>query len=91
VLYDTHGFCQRPDIDHGGSAMVGLQDMLMQSGDDGKILLFPAWPKDWDCDFKLHAPHRTVVEGKVVDGRCIGLNVTPEERRKDVVNLLELK
>ena len=34
--------------------MIGMQEMLLQEA-DGKILLFPAWPKDWDVHFKLHA------------------------------------
>ena len=87
VFYDTHGFCQRPDFDHGGSAMVGLQDMLMQTVDD-KILLFPAWPKDWDCEFKLHAPFGTTVSGVLKAGKLEKLSVTPEARAKDVVNML---
>ena len=28
---------------------------------DGKIYLLPAWPKDWDVDFKLHAPQQTLL------------------------------
>jgi hypothetical protein len=87
VFYDTHGFCQRPDFDHGGSAMVGLQDMLMQTVDQ-KILLFPAWPKDWDCEFKLHAPNSTTVEGVLKAGKLEKLTVTPRTRAKDVVNML---
>ena len=87
VFYDTFGFCQRPDFDHGGCAMVGLQDMLMQVVDD-KILLFPAWPKDWDCEFKLHAPNHTTVEGVLKGGRLEKLTVTPQARAKDVVNML---
>jgi hypothetical protein len=87
VFYDTHGFCQRPDFDHGGCAMVGLQDMLMQTVDQ-KILLFPAWPKDWDCEFKLHAPFGTTVAGILKAGKLEKLSVTPEARAKDVVNML---
>ena len=40
--------------------MIGLQEMLLQT--DGKNLLFPAWPKDQDVHFKLHAPYNTTVE-----------------------------
>jgi len=87
TFYDTHGFCQRPDFDHGGSAMIGLQDMLMQTA-DMKIFLLPAWPKDWDCEFRLHAPHNTTVEGVFKEGKLKHLKVTPESRAKDVVNLL---
>ena len=64
--------------------MIGLQEMLMQT--IGKeIRLLPAWPKDWDVDFKLHAPRRTTVEGRVRSGEIISLKVTPKERRSDVV------
>jgi hypothetical protein len=89
AFYDTHGFCQRPDFDHGGCAMVGLQDMLMQIV-DGKILLFPAWPKDWDCEFKLHAPSKTTVAGVLKAGKLEKLTVTPAARAKDVTNMLGL-
>ena len=64
--------------------MIGLQEMLMQTVDD-RILLFPAWPEEWDVDFRLHAPHRTLVAGRLKGGKVIELKVTPESRRKDVV------
>ena len=35
--------------------------MLLQHTDAGEILLFPAWPADWEVAFKLHAPQNTVV------------------------------
>ena len=43
------------------------------------------WPEGWDVDFKLHAPKRTVIEGRVKNGKIAALKVTPESRRKDVV------
>ena len=55
----------------------------------GKIRLLPAWPVDWDVDFKLHAPGRTVVEGKLRSGRMTSLNVTPKERQEDVIRMKE--
>jgi hypothetical protein len=64
--------------------MRATQAMLLQSEGE-KIFLFPAWPADWDADFKLHAPHQTVVEGTLRDGRLVALKVTPESRRKDLV------
>ena len=73
-----------PDQDHGGVAMTALQRMLMQA-DDGKIILLPAWPKEWEADFKLHAPFSTIVQGKVRGGKIEDLQVTPASRRKDVV------
>jgi hypothetical protein len=76
-------FCHPPDHDHGGVAMTALQEMLLQT--DGKrILLGPAWPAEWDCDFKLHAPYQTTVEGKVVAGKVIVEKVTPASRQADI-------
>ncbi|HEY6467361.1 MAG TPA: DUF5703 domain-containing protein [Candidatus Acidoferrales bacterium] len=73
-----------PDLDNGGSGMITLQLMLMQT--DGKrIQLLPTWPKDWTSDFKLHAPYNTTVEGHVENGKVSKLKVTPETRTKDVV------
>jgi len=78
-----------PDHNWGGSGMIGLQEMLMHTTDD-KIVLFPAWPKDWNVDFKLHAPGNTVVEATLENGEVISVKVTPEERSKDIV-ISELK
>jgi hypothetical protein len=73
-----------PDQDHGNNILTTLQLMLLQYEGD-KIFVLPAWPKDWDCDFRLHAPHATVIEGRVENGKVSDLKVTPESRRKDVV------
>jgi hypothetical protein len=72
-----------PDQDHGCVSMTALQRMLMQT-DGQKIYLLPAWPVDWDVDFKLHAPFKTIVQGTVRKGRVEKLQVTPENRRKDI-------
>lgn len=72
-----------PDLDNGGSGMITLQEMVMQC--DGKrILLLPAWPKDWTADFKLHAPFRTTVQGHVHEGQITRLQVEPASRAHDV-------
>jgi hypothetical protein len=73
-----------PDMDHGGVLQLALQSMLMQT-DGRRIILLPAWPMDWDAEFKLHAPMRTIVQGKVKSGRLAELQVTPEHRRADIV------
>ena len=73
-----------PDQCHGGNILITVQEMLMQCV--GKsIILFAAWPKDWDVAFKLHAPFKTTVEGEVRNGELVTLKVKPELRRKDVV------
>ena len=76
-----------PDQDHGSVLLIALQSMLLQA-DGRKIYLLPAWPKDWDCEFKLHAPYNTTVEGVIKAGKLEKLTVSPESRAKDVVNLL---
>jgi hypothetical protein len=73
-----------PDMDHGGVLQMALQSMLIQT-EGRKIILFPAWPKEWDVNFKLHAPYRTVVEGVLRNGELADLQVWPSERRDDVV------
>lgn len=73
-----------PDQCHGGVLLAGVQSLLMQT-DGRKIYLLPAWPADWNAEFKLHAPFQTVVEGKVRDGKVVELKVTPPERKTDVI------
>ncbi|MDP4290848.1 MAG: DUF5703 domain-containing protein [Bacteroidota bacterium] len=73
-----------PDEDNGGNGELGLQKMLMQC-DGSRILLLPAWPKEWSVNFKLNAPYNTTVEGIVKNGKILKIKVTPESRRKDIV------
>lgn len=73
-----------PDHNWGGSGMIGLQEMLLQT-DDKKIFLFPAWPKDWSVSFKLHAPYNTTVAGVLTDGKLTSLQVIPKSRKSDLV------
>lgn len=63
--------------------MSALQRMLVQYEGD-KILLLPAWPKDWNVSFKLHAPKGTTIEGVYSDGKLDLLKIVPESRRADV-------
>lgn len=77
-----------PDHNRLGSGMIGMQEMLLQTTDDGKILLFPAWPRTADVHFKLHAPRQTTVEAELKGGKITKLIVCPEERKQDVEILL---
>lgn len=63
------GFDWTPDHNWGGSGMIGLQEMLMQTAADGTVHLFPAWPKEWDVRFRLHAAGGMIVEAELKDGR----------------------
>ena len=74
-----------PDQCNGSVILSTLQYMLMQT-DGKKIILLPAWPKEWNASFKLHAPYQTTVEGRVENGKVVDLKVTPESRIKDIVN-----
>jgi hypothetical protein len=78
-----------PDQDHGSVLLVAVQSMLLQA-DGRKIYLLPAWPRGWDCAFKLHAPHNTTVEGVFKAGKLEQLKVMPESRRTDV-QIIEVK
>lgn len=82
------GYDWTPDHNWGGSGMIGLQEMLLQTNGE-EILLFPAWPKEWNVHFKLHAPHQTTVEATLEDGKVVNLNVLPKSRKKDIRILLD--
>ena len=72
-----------PDQDHGGVNMIALQKMVLQEDGD-RILLFPAWPADWDLKFRVHASGGTTVEGELKDGQITDFNITPPDRHHDV-------
>ncbi len=72
-----------PDQCHGGNLMATTNYMLLQHSGD-KILLLPAWPKEWDVSFKLHAPRQTTVECVYRSGKIEKLEVSPPERAKDI-------
>jgi alpha-L-fucosidase 2 len=79
-----------PDQDHGSNIMYSLQKMVMSSSGD-QVYLLPAWPKDWNVRFKLHAPKNTTVQGMYRNGKFEQLVATPESRRKDVHIMEEAK
>jgi hypothetical protein len=67
--------------------MTTLQAMILQA-EGKKIYLFPAWPKSWDVNFKLHALYNTTVEGELRNGKLLSLKVTPKSREVDILNML---
>lgn len=72
-----------PDMDQGGSGMIGLQEMLLQTNGKG-IRILPTWPKEWNVDFKLHAPYNTIVSGSYTTNTS-KFETNPSQRREDVV------
>ena len=83
-LYGKEGPDSCPDLDHFGAGSIALQRMLVQEA-DGKILLLPAWPSDWDVDFKLHLSGNAIISGTVKDGKLLHWDITPESKKDDVI------
>ena len=83
-LYGREGPDSCPDFDHFGSGATALQRMLVQEAGT-KILLLPAWPADWEADFKLHLAGGAVLAGTVKDGKLLAWDIQPAARRGDVV------
>lgn len=77
-----------PSADHYANMNRAVQEMLLQSGEDGfentTIVLFPSWPCDTDVDFKLAAPLSTTVEVSYAGGKLVSLNVDPASRAPQV-------
>jgi hypothetical protein len=72
-----------PDQDHGSVLLKTVQSMLLQT--EGRLIhLLPAWPQDWNCEFRLRAPGNTTVSGAVEKGKLVRLEVHPETRRQDL-------
>ncbi len=80
MLLQTHA--SPPASLHGEEPRYKLR---LDADGGGKLRLLPAWPTDWDVDFRLHAPRQTVVEGRVRDGELVSWTVTPERRKEDVI------
>jgi hypothetical protein len=83
-VYGSQGPDSCPDFDHFGAGSTALQRMLVQEAGD-KILLLPAWPSDWDTDFKLNLSKKTVITGKVIDGKLVDWSIKPISRKSDVI------
>ncbi|MFY0598700.1 MAG: hypothetical protein JXR03_03440 [Cyclobacteriaceae bacterium] len=82
-----------PDMNWAGSGMLAVQEMLLQTiaNDGEEIRILPAWPDDWDVDYKLNAPDNTIVECVVSNGAIKEVSVFPESREKDLVFPAHLK
>lgn len=77
-----------PDQNHGGNLLNTANLMLLQSDpieQGGAIRLLPAWPKNWNVDFKLHAAANTIVRCRFENGKVVELEVQPKSRLKDIV------
>lgn len=64
------GFDWMPDHNWGGSAVIGLEEMLLQENPTtGELIILPAWPKNRDIHFKLYASGGRIVEVTQKDGQ----------------------
>ena len=75
-----------PSSDHFAVMANAVGYMLMAPKDDGaaqSVALLPAWPCEWDVEFKLHAPLGTVITGALRAGR-LSFAVDPPSRRTAV-------
>eukprot|EP01051_Picozoa_sp_SAG22_P019611 SAG22_NODE_3675_length_1583_cov_0.955526_3_plen_114_part_00 len=86
-----------PQVESKGIVAVTLQKMLVQT-DGPRILLFPAFLRGLDVDFKLHVPGhgadrpaaviRVVAKaGKTSTLAEMYVEVVPESRKRDLVLL----
>lgn len=67
-------------IEHLGLLSTVLQDALVQSvsarpGEPESIILFPAWPEEWDASFRLLVRGGFVVSAAVENGRVLFVEV----------------
>jgi hypothetical protein len=78
-----------PAVEELSNMQTALNFMLLQPGDDGfesgSVVLFPAWPCNWDVDFKLAAPLNTTVSVWYAGGKLTRLAVEPPSRTHAVV------
>jgi hypothetical protein len=71
---------QALDVQRLGRASEALHLCLIQSnppapGEDSAIHLFPAWPKEWDAQYRLGARGAFVVNARITAGRVGGVTV----------------
>lgn len=61
-------FDDTPDQDHGGMTSLALIFSLLQT-DGCKYHAFPAWPKEWNVQFRLPLKNGVFVYGEQIDGQ----------------------
>ncbi len=65
------------DNDQPSVASTALQRMLVQV-DGQHIELFPAWPTNWDVEFKLFGPSGSIIMGEYEKGAVKWLDPVPD-------------
>jgi alpha-L-fucosidase 2 len=83
--YSAPNFTDYTPDQEGGNVVLSTLSYMLWNWKGSKIYLCPAWPKDWDCDFKFHGPLNTVVQGHVTCGKVAIDKVIPESHRGNIV------
>ncbi|MBX3252679.1 MAG: hypothetical protein KF862_00955 [Chitinophagaceae bacterium] len=73
-----------PDQCHAGNYINTIQTMLLQA-EGNKVFLLPAWPKEWNVKFKLHAPGNSQVEAEWKNGKMISVKKHPAGNDAEVI------
>lgn len=81
------GYDWAPDHNRGGSAMIGLQEMLLQENPDGSLRLFPCWPTEWDVEFRLHATGGRIIDARIANGQITATSTTFNGKRNVTTSL----
>lgn len=78
-----------PSADHYANLMTAVNTMILQPVDDGyssgRMLLFGAWPCEWDVETQLWGPLNTSVALRYVNGTMEWMAVNPPARASAVV------
>lgn len=77
-----------PDVDHGSNILNTLQLMVLQSAGNTFYIL-PAWPKQWDVQFKLYVAKGISVECVYHKGGIEKLTIDPPESGKEFSLLVQ--
>lgn len=67
-----------PDQDHGSVSSRALQNMLVQTNGD-EVLLFPAWPKEWNVRFKVNIHGNATIEGVYTQKAGVKITKKPDD------------
>ena len=78
-----------PDPSERGNAGSFFKNPVVEADQADRLRTdhpeLPAWPADWDVDFKLHLEKGAVISGSVTGGKLTEWNITPTGRKQDVV------
>ena len=73
--------------------MIGLQEMLVQEDLDNNPILFPAWPHEWNCRFRLYISGQRCIDGEINKGKITyaidGVDFSEDDNEEEVMGKAE--